>query len=123
MKTVSTRGLEQQGPGIEVPQQQAKGLLRTFVALQHRNFRLFWYGQLISVIGTWMQTTGQAWLVLEMTKSAWALGLVGALQFLPVMAFALFGGVFADRWPKRRVLLVTQSSAMIQATLLAVLVF
>src|SRR5713101_8489592 len=103
-------------------QQQVKGLLRTFVALRHRNFRLFWFGQLISLTGTWMQTIGQAWLVLELTHSAWLLGVVGALQFLPVMLLALFGGVLADRLPKRTVLLFTQSSAMIQAFVLWTLV-
>ena len=103
-------------------QQQAKGLLRAFVALRHRNYRLFWFGQMISLIGTWMQSIGQAWLVLMLTHSAWQLGLVGALQFLPVMLFAIFGGVFADRWPKRRVLLCTQSSAMVQALILWALI-
>ena len=112
----------QETPAIIVPPQQAKGLLRAFVALRHRNYRLFFFGQMISLIGTWMQTTGQAWLVLELTHSAWQLGLVGALQFLPVMLFSIFGGVFADRWPKRRVLLCTQSAAMTQATILWVLV-
>src|SRR5881227_2707070 len=102
--------------------QQAKGLLRAFLALRHRNFRLFWFGQLISLIGTWMQTTAQAWLVLELTHSAWLLGVVGALQFLPVMLLALFGGVLADRLPKRRVLLFTQSFAMLQAAVLWTLV-
>src|SRR5579859_931230 len=103
-------------------QQPLKGLLRAFVALQHRNFRLFWFGQLISLIGTWMQTIGQVWLVLELTHSAWLLGVVGALQFLPVMLLSLFGGVLADRLPKRKVLLFTQSSAMLQATILWILV-
>jgi predicted MFS family arabinose efflux permease len=68
-----------------------------------------------------VQTIGQAWLVLQLTHSALQLGLVGALQALPVLLFSLFGGVFADRWPKRRVLLVTQSAAMLQALLLWVL--
>src|SRR5947208_15110851 len=103
-------------------EQQAKGLLRAFLALRHRNFRLFWFGQLISLTGTWMQTIGQAWLVLELTHSAWLLGVIGALQFLPVMLLALFGGVLADRLPKRTVLLFTQSSAMIQAFVLWILV-
>lgn len=103
-------------------QQQARGLLRAFLALRHRNYRLFWFGQMISLIGTWMQTTGQAWLVLELTHSPWQLGLVGALQFLPVLLFSVFGGVFADRWPKRRVLLSTQSAAMLQAFLLWLLI-
>lgn len=103
-------------------QQQVKGLLRAFLALRHRNFRLFWFGQLISLMGTWMQSIGQSWLVLELTHSAWLLGLVGALQFLPVMLLSLFGGVLADRLPKRRVLLFTQSSALIQAVILWILV-
>jgi MFS family permease len=95
---------------------------RALISLEHRNFRLFWSGQLISLIGTWMQTTGQAWLVLQITKSAWALGLVGALQFLPVMLFSLFGGVLADRVPKRTVVVFTQSFALLQATVLWFLV-
>src|SRR5579859_2472018 len=103
-------------------QQPLKGLLRAFVALQHRNFRLFWFGQLISLIGTWMQIIGQAWLVLQLTHSAWLLGVVGALQFLPVMLLSLFGGVLADRVPKRKVLLFTQSFALLQATVLWTLV-
>src|SRR3989440_1895442 len=102
--------------------QRERGLQRAFVALRHRNFRLFWFGQLISLIGTWMQSIGQAWLVLELTHNALLLGLVGALQFLPVLLFTLFGGVLADRWPKRTVLLFTQSSAMIEAIILWVLV-
>ncbi len=107
---------------IIVEEQQAKSLLRAFRALHHRNFRIFWLGQLISLIGTWMQSIGQAWLVLELSHNALTLGLVGALQFLPVLFFALFGGVFADRWPKRRVLLFTQSSAMILAFVLWILI-
>src|ERR1700686_4828903 len=103
-------------------EQQTKGLLRAFLALRHRNFRLFWTGQLISLMGTWMQSIGQSWLVLELTHSAWLLGIVGALQFLPVMLLSLFGGVLADRLPKRKVLLFTQSSDMIQATILWALV-
>src|SRR5579863_1023508 len=103
-------------------QQQAKGLLRAFLALRHRNFRLFWFGQLISLMGTWMQSIGQSWLVLELTHSAWLLGLVGALQFLPVMVFSLFGGVLADRVPKRKLLLVAQSVALVQASIMWLLV-
>lgn len=101
---------------------QVRGVLRAFLALRHRNFRLFWTGQLISLIGTWMQTTGQAWLVLELTHSAWLLGLVGALQFLPVLILSLFGGVLADRLPKRTVLRFTQSFATLQAFVLWILV-
>jgi MFS family permease len=105
-----------------VAEQTTSGFLRAFTALRSRNFRLFWYGQLISLIGTWMQTTGQAWLVLTLTHSALALGIVGALQFLPILLFTLFGGVVADRLPKCRVLLFTQSFAALQATVLWLLV-
>ena len=88
------------------------------IALRQRNFRLYWGGQLISVMGVWMQLIGQAWLVLELTHSAWQLGLVGALQALPILLFSIFAGVLADRWPKRCVLLVMQTAAMIQAAML-----
>ena len=77
---------------------------------------------MISLIGTWMQTTAQAWLVLELTHNALLLGLVGALQFLPVMVFSLFGGVLADRLPKRTTLLFTQSFALLQAVVMWILV-
>jgi MFS family permease len=96
--------------------------LRAITSLRQRNFRLFWFGQMISLIGSGMQSIGQAWLVLELTRSAWQLGLVGALQALPILFLSIFGGVFADRWPKRRVLLVTQTAAMLQALLLWALI-
>ena len=88
---------------------------RAFRALRQRNFRLFWFGQMISLVGTFMQSIGQAWLVLQLTHSALQIGIVGALQALGLLLFSLFGGVFADRWPKRRILLITQSLAMLQA--------
>jgi MFS family permease len=127
MKRLFTRSRQRPEPesvfGRETPalislSPPGKGLRRTFTSLRQRNFRLFWGGQLISLMGSGMQTIGQAWLVLNLTHSAEQLGLVGALQALPVLLFSLFGGVFADRWPKRRVLLVTQSAAMMQALLL-----
>jgi MFS family permease len=119
---VSESDSERETLAIITPQQSGKGLLKAFTSLRHRNYRLYWFGQLISLMGTYMQTIGQAWLVLQLTHSAFQLGLVGALQYLPVLLFSLFGGVFADRWHKRRVLLVTQSASMIQALLLWLLV-
>ncbi len=116
-KLVVTGSLKKQPKEVS-----SSGFARALVSLKHRNFRLFWSGQLISLIGTWMQSTGQAWLVLQLTKSAWALGIVGALQFLPVMLFSLFGGVLADRVPKRTVVIFTQSFAMLQAAVLWLLV-
>ena len=122
MKSLSTDSAEFPAVVTAEKEQQVRGLLRAFIALRHRNFRLFWFGQLISLVGTWMQSTAQAWLVLELTRSAWWLGVVGALQFLPVLFLALFGGVLADRLPKRTVLLFTQSSAMLLALILWILV-
>ncbi len=107
---------------LTIKAEPVSGFLRTFSALKHRNFRLFWTGQLVSLTGTWMQTTGQAWLVLQLTHSAWLLGVVGALQFLPVMLLSLFSGVIADRVPKRTLLLFTQSFAALQAVILWLLV-
>jgi MFS family permease len=121
-QAVPESGPERETPAILSPKPPGKGLLRAFTSLRQRNFRLFWCGQMISLIGSWMQTIGQAWLVLELTHSAWQLGLVGALQFLPVLLFSIFAGVFADRWHKRRILLFTQSAAMIQALLLWALI-
>ena len=109
-------------PAISTPKLTEKGLLHAFTSLRQRNYRLYWFGQMISLMGTTMQTVGQVWLVLVLTHSAWQLGLVGALQALPILLFSLFGGVFADRWPKRRVLLLTQAVSMIQAFLLWVLI-
>lgn len=98
-------------------------LKRTFPALTYRNFRYFWFGQCISLIGTWAQTTAQQWLVYTLTKSAFLLGLLGAAQFGPVMFLSLFAGVFVDRYPKKKMLLFTQTALMIQAIVLALLVW
>lgn len=94
----------------------------TFRAFRNRNFSLFWWGQVVSLIGTWMQRIGQAWLVLEITRSPLALGTVAAAQFLPISVLTLFAGVWVDRLPKRRILLMTQTAALALALVLAVLV-
>lgn len=99
-----------------------KGLARGFTALGVRNYRLFWTGQLISLTGTWMQTTAQAWLVLQLSGSPAALGFVAVCQFLPITLLSLFAGVVTDRFPKYRLLLVTQSASLLQAALFGVLV-
>jgi len=93
-----------------------------FTALRHTNYRLFWFGQLVSLIGTWMQTVAQSWLVLQITGSAVDLGIVTALQMLPVLAVGVFGGVYADRFPKRRLLVTTQTVQMLLAFILGFLV-
>jgi MFS family permease len=94
-----------------------------FPALRHRNFRLFFFGQGTSLIGTWMQNVAQGWLVLQLTNSAYYVGLVSALGSLPVLLVSLPAGVFADRTHKRRVVTITQSLSMIQALAIAVLIW
>jgi len=98
------------------------GVKRGFHALQVRNYRLFWIGQMISQTGSWMQRTAQDWLVLQLTHSPFALGLVTALQFLPVLLLSLIGGVITDRWPKHRLVTITQVAALLQAAVFAALV-
>src|SRR5260370_26522348 len=93
-----------------------------FSALRVRNYRLYWFGQVISLTGTWMQTTAQALLVLRLTDSPFALGLVITLQFLPITFFSLFGGVIADRLRKRPTIIGTQTLLMIQAAVFTALV-
>ena len=91
-------------------------------ALRHRDFRLFWSGNFLSNIGTWMQNVAQGWLVLTLTaNSAFWLGVVGFAGSIPFLLFTLFGGVVADRVNKRRLLLVTQSAMMLLAFVLAIL--
>ena len=90
-------------------------------ALRHRNYRLFLTGQIISTIGTWMQSVAMPWLALQLTHSGLLVGLVLAAQFMPVLLGSQFGGVVADRYRKRSVLLVTQALFMIPSFVLFVL--
>ena len=99
------------------------GLRQGFIAFTYRNYRLFWLGQLVSVTGTWMQSLAQSWLVYEILgASPFQLGLVNVLQFLPVLVFGIPAGIIADRFPKRSILMVTQSTMMLLSGVLAVLV-
>ncbi|HEY0444711.1 MAG TPA: MFS transporter [Candidatus Limnocylindrales bacterium] len=84
-------------------------------AFRHRNYRLFFGGQGISLIGTWMQGVAQSWLILQLTGNPFVLGIVAAAQFLPVLLFGLFGGIIADQLPKRRTMMVTQAFAMVMS--------
>lgn len=105
------------------PVRSARNYFRgTFSSLKIRNYRLYFTGQGISLCGTWMQMVGQAWLVLKLTNSGTALGLVVALQYLPIMLMAPGGGIVADRFNKRRVLFVTQSTSAVLALMLGILV-
>jgi MFS family permease len=88
---------------------------RALGALRHRNYRLFFAGQLVSTVGTWMQSIALPWLVLQLTNNDFLVGVTLAFQFLPMLLFGPFGGVLADRFPKRRILLVTQSLYVLPA--------
>ena len=95
-----------------------KFLLR---ALAHRNYRLFFGGQSLSLIGTWMQQIAMSWLVYRMTDSAFLLGLIGFTGQIPTVIFGSFAGVYADRLNRRNLLIATQAFSMMQALLLAFL--
>ena len=92
-------------------------------ALRHRNYRLFFVGQMVSLVGTWMQTVAQGWLVLQLTGDPLWLGLVATAQFGPTIVLAPFGGLLADQVPKRRLLIVSQAVAMVLAFALFGLTF
>lgn len=94
----------------------------TFRSLRERNFRLFFVGQAISMVGTWVQSVALVWLVLTRTGSGVAVGVTTALQFLPVLALGPWGGLLADRFDKRRLLVATQAAAGLQALAMGVLV-
>ena len=95
---------------------------RTLAAFRHRNYRLFFAGQGVSLIGTWMQNVAQGWLVYDLTRSAFLLGLVTFISAVPVTVLTLLAGVVADRHNKRAILIINQTAAMLLAFLLAALV-
>ncbi|MFH1691040.1 MAG: MFS transporter [Candidatus Omnitrophota bacterium] len=94
-----------------------------FSSLKIKEFRLFWFAMFTSLIGTWIQSMAQSWLVFEMTQSSFLLGLVGFLNYIPISILVLAAGVFADRHAKRNLLIVTQLSFMVLAFTLAALVY
>jgi MFS family permease len=94
---------------------------QTFIALRHPNFRLWFMGQLVSLVGTWMQATAQAFLIFQLTNSPLYLGYVGFAAGLPTWLFTLYGGVVADRMSRRTLLLITQTAMMVFAFMLAAL--
>jgi len=97
-------------------------LKKAFSSFRHTNYRLFWFGQMVSVSGTWVQTIAQGWLVFELTNSAFLLGMINAIAALPIMLFSLLAGVIADRLNKKHILLVTQTLSMVLAFCLGMLV-
>ncbi|HTF43154.1 MAG TPA: MFS transporter, partial [Terriglobales bacterium] len=111
------------GPAAEnkTTSEKQNGISRTWRALRHRNFRLFFSGQSISLIGTWMTRIATSWLVYKLTNSALLLGVVGFAGQIPTFLVAPFAGVWVDRLDRQRVLIVTQVLAMVQSLALAVL--
>ncbi len=95
----------------------------TFASLKYRNFRYFWFGQCISLTGTWIQRTAEVWLVYTLTKSPLLVGVLGVCQFIPMLLFSLFAGVFVDRYPKKKILLLTQTVFMSLAFILTGLTY
>lgn len=98
-----------------------KKLGATFPALQNKNYQYYFYGQLVSLIGTWLQIVAQGWLVLQLTNSAFLVGLVAAVALVPSLLFSLFGGVIVDQFSKKKILLFSQSAAMVLAIILGIL--
>jgi MFS family permease len=92
-----------------------------FSSLKVKNYRIYWFGMFVSLIGTWIQVVAQSWLVFQLTNSAFLLGVVGFLGSIPIFFLSLFGGVLADRLNKRNILIATQSAFMLLAFLLAAL--
>lgn len=107
------------GESAEISVGEASGwtnrFIKVFPALQNRSFRLYFFGQLVSLIGTWLQIVAEGWLVFQITHSAFYVGMVAALATLPTLALALFGGVIVDRLPKRNILFFTQTASMVLA--------
>jgi MFS family permease len=109
-------------PVAPVHAARRRGAFReAFAALRHRNFALFYWGQLLSLAGTWMQTTAQGWLVLELTNNELLLGIVTAASTMPVFLFTLYAGVLADRHDKRRIVTIAQAVLMVSAFAMAIL--
>lgn len=97
-------------------------LKNTFQSLAHRNFRLFFFAQMVSLIGTWVQGVAQSWLMWRLTNSQGLLGLLGFCQMSPVLFFGLLGGIFADHFERKKLLFFTQSLALFQSIIFATLV-
>ncbi|MDD5259789.1 MAG: MFS transporter [bacterium] len=92
-----------------------------FTSLKHRDFRLFWAGQMVSLTGTWMQNVAQGWLVLQLTNSPFLLGVINAIAAFPILLFSVWGGTMADRMGKRNLIIWTQALSMILAFIMGLL--
>ncbi|WP_262315333.1 MFS transporter [Lacticaseibacillus parakribbianus] len=98
-------------------------LRSTFSSLRNPNFRYFWLGQLLSVMGTWIQRTAQTWLVYQMTGSALLVGILSACQFVPILGLTLIAGSLIDRFPKRRILMITQTGFLLLGVVMTAIVY
>jgi predicted MFS family arabinose efflux permease len=116
----ATRFIEKAAPNSAAAR---PGRLPMFRALRHRNYRLYFLGQIISLSGSWLQTVAQGWLVFELTHSPFWLGFIGFLNFLPLSFFSLIGGIIADRVPKHKLLLVLQIPPLLLALIFAALIW
>jgi MFS family permease len=113
--------LVSESPEVAVGENTVWARFTSFPALQSRNYRIYFFGQFFSLIGTWLQIVAQGWLVLQLTSSAFLIGLVAALGTAPSLLFSLFGGVVVDRFSKKKIMYFTQSSNMVLALLMGVL--
>lgn len=113
--------LVSESPEVAVGENTVWARFSSFPALQSRNYRIYFFGQFFSLIGTWLQIVAQGWLVLQLTSSAFLIGLVAALGTVPSLLFSLFGGVVVDRFSKKRIMYFTQSANMVLALLMGVL--
>lgn len=112
------------GDALEQPKRMPAGAVSRaamLASLQHRNYRIFFFGQIISLTGTWMQMVAEAWLIYEITRSPLALGIMRFLHTIPVTLFTFYGGVLADRFEKRSILVVTQCFALVLSVILYLL--
>ena len=108
---------------MNAAQQFKKSFNNPFVPLKHPNFRYYWIGMCVSLIGTWMQSVAQPWLAYSLTQSAFLLGLVGALQYLPMLLFSLPAGVLVDRFSTKKIIFLTQAGSLLITLIMALLVF
>lgn len=115
--------IESESSEINVGEQVGwvRSIKSSFPAFKSRNYQLYFAGQLISLVGTWLQIVAEGWLVFELTNSAFWVGLDAAMATIPVLFLSLFGGVIVDRYPKKHILFFTQSASMILALILGIL--
>ena len=97
--------------------------LSTFRSIRHRNYRLFFFGQSVSLVGTWLQNTALAWLVYDITRDSRILGLMGFLGAVPILFLGAYAGTVADEFPKRKIIILTQSLLAVLAFVLAFFVW